>query len=79
MCLILTHRITALHRANTTAKENDMQTNQIVKGKVAGFFVILGEREIAGEKMYQVKPYNPETGKAGRGEMCLPAEALIEI
>ena len=56
-----------------------MQVNQIVKGKVAGFFVILGEREVAGEKLYQVKPYNPATGKTGRGEMALPAEALVAI
>ena len=50
--------------------------NQIVKGKVAGHFVILALRTFGGEQGAQVKPYNPETGKAGRGEMFLPLTAL---
>ena len=51
-------------------------TNQIVKGKAAGTFIVLGYRTVAGEQMVQVKPYNPITGKAGRGEMALPESAL---
>lgn len=56
-----------------------MQAKQIVKGKVAGFFVVLGDREIGGEAYYQLKPYNPETGKTGRGELALPKSAVIAI
>jgi len=52
--------------------------NQIVKGKF-GQFIVLGYRVIAGEQMVQVKPYNPLTGKAGRGEMALPESALQAI
>ncbi len=54
-------------------------TNQIVKGKVAGYFIVLGYRTIAGETLVQVKPYNPQTGKAGRGEMALTEDALQAI
>lgn len=50
--------------------------NQIVKGKVAGQFIVLGYRTVAGESFVQVKPYNPSTGKAGRGEMAMPESAL---
>lgn len=50
--------------------------NQIVKGKVAGFFVVLGYREIAGKEFVQVKRYCRETGKAARGEMALEESAL---
>ena len=39
------------------------EVNQIVRGQVAGVFVVLGFRKVAGEDMVQVKPYNPETGK----------------
>lgn len=49
--------------------------NQIVKGK-AGHFIVLGFRTIAGEELVQVKPYNPATGEAGRGEMALSADCL---
>lgn len=55
------------------------QANQIVKGKVAGYFVVLGYRTIAGECLVQVKPYNIETGKVGRGEMALTENALQAI
>ena len=52
------------------------EVNQIVRGQAAGVFVVLGFRKVAGEDMVQVKPYNPETGKTGRGELSLPASAL---
>ena len=53
--------------------------NQIVKGKTAGQFIVLGYRTIAGERLVQVKPYNPATGKAGRGEMAFSEDALQAI
>jgi hypothetical protein len=53
-------------------------TNQIVKAKF-GQFIVLGYTNIAGETLVQVKPYNPITGKAGRGEMALPENALQAI
>ena len=54
-----------------------IQVNQIVAGKV-GQFVVLGFRTLPGEseQYAQVKPYNPATGKAGRGEMALPVSSL---
>lgn len=51
--------------------------NQIVKGKVAGSFIILALHTVGGEQGAQVKPYNPATGAAGRGEMFLPLTALV--
>lgn len=51
--------------------------NQIVKGKVAGSFIILALRTVGGEQGAQVKPYNPATGATGRGEMFLPLTALV--
>ena len=52
--------------------------NQIVKAKF-GQFIVMGYRMVAGEKLVQVKPYNPATGKAGRGEMAFPESALSAI
>jgi len=52
--------------------------NQIVKAKF-GQFVVLGYRNIAGETLVQVKPYNPITGKIGRGEMAFSENALQAI
>lgn len=60
-------------------KQKMFNINQIVNGKTAGQFIVLGFRTIAGEQLVQVKPYNPVTGKAGRGEMALPASALTAI
>lgn len=52
-------------------------TNQIVKGKKAGVFVVLGQRTVGGEAGYQVKPVNPANyTEHGAGEMFLPADAL---
>ena len=52
---------------------NNFQVNQIVAGKF-GQFVILAFRTLPGEteQYAQVKPYNPATGKTGRGELTLP-------
>lgn len=54
--------------------------NQIVKGKRAGTFVILGFRTIGGEQGAQVKPVNPSNhAEHGTGEMFLPLEALVAL
>lgn len=53
--------------------------NQIVKGHVAGTFIVLGYRKVAGESFVQVKPYDLNSGKAGKGEFCLPESALKSI
>jgi hypothetical protein len=52
--------------------------NQIVKAKF-GAFIVLGYRTVAGEKLVQVKPYNPITGKTGRGEMAFPESSLKAV
>lgn len=54
------------------------QVNQIVKAKF-GQFIVLGYRVVAGEKLVQVKPYNPVTGKAKSGEMAFDESALQAI
>ena len=53
--------------------------NQIVKGAICGTFVILGFRTISGEAYAQVKPVNPDTFQAGRGEFALPVASLREV
>ena len=53
-------------------------TNQIVKAKF-GQFIVLGYRVVAGERLVQVKPYNPVDGKVGRGEMAFPESALQSV
>ena len=56
------------------------QVNQIVASKF-GQFVILAFRTLPGEteQFAQVKPYNPATGKTGRGEMALQVSSLKPI
>lgn len=56
--------------------QNEMNIGQVVKGIVAGTFIILAFRTIEGEANAQVKPFNTETQKAGRGEFALPLSAL---
>lgn len=51
--------------------------NQIVKGKRAGTFVILGFRTIGGEDYAQLKPVNPDNhAEHGAGELALPLTAI---
>ncbi len=57
----------------------NFSVNQIVKGAVAGTFVIIGFRKIAGEDYAQVKEYCQVTGKVNRGEIALPLTALKEV
>jgi hypothetical protein len=53
------------------------QTNQIVKGRRAGTFVIVGFRTIGGVEHAQVKPVHPTTHEPARGEFALPLDALV--
>jgi hypothetical protein len=53
--------------------------NQIVKGKYAGLFVIIGFRLIDEKDYAIVKRYCSETGEAQKGEFCLPLEAIEEL
>lgn len=56
------------------------QINQIVKGKRAGTFVVLGFRTIGGEQHAQLKPVNPANhAEHGVGEIALPFDALIAL
>lgn len=57
----------------------NFQVNQIVKGRVAGQFVILAFRTIGGEQYAQVKEYDASTGKTRRGEMALPVVSLKTV
>lgn len=59
--------------------EQKFSVNQIVKGKVAGHFVVLGYRPNAfGDRMLvQVKPYDPKTGAVSRGEMAFEEDSLV--
>ena len=55
-------------------------TNQIVKGKKAGFFVILGFRSINGEDHAQVKAVNPnDFTETAPGEIALPLTSIKPI
>lgn len=54
--------------------------NQIVKGRIAGTFIILALRTVGGEEGAQVKAVNPENhAETGQGEMFLPFTALEAI
>ena len=51
--------------------------NQIVKGKVAGHFVVLGFRKISGEDYAQLKAVPPKDyTRTASGEIALPISAL---
>jgi hypothetical protein len=51
--------------------------NQIVKGKVAGHFVVLGFRKISGEDYAQLKAVDPKDyTRIASGEIALPISAL---
>jgi len=56
---------------------SDFQVNQIVRGKVAGVFVILGFRVLGGEDYAQLKSVNPnDHTKTQPGELALPLTAI---
>lgn len=54
--------------------------NQIVKGKVAGTFVILGFHVIDGVECAQLKSVNPnDHSQTSAGELALPLTAIKEV
>jgi hypothetical protein len=56
-----------------------MEINQIVKGKVSGYFVVLGFRKINGEDYAQLKCVDPQDfTKTAKGELALPLTVLTE-
>jgi hypothetical protein len=66
--------------SNTNQKKQTFSVNQIVKGHVAGTFVILGFREINGETYAQLKVVNPnDFSQASSGELALPVNAIRAI
>lgn len=58
-----------------------MNVNQIVKGKHAGTFVILGFfKQSDGEEWAQLKAVDPQDhSRAGAGELALPVRLLETI
>ena len=53
---------------------------QIVKGKVLGTFLVMGHKMVGGMPMVVVKEVNPaDHNQVGRGQLCLPAEALVAV
>lgn len=56
------------------------ELNQIVKGKNAGTFVIVGFRTVGSEEGVQVKAVNPANhAEVAPGEMFLPMDAIKPI
>lgn len=54
--------------------------NQIVKGKHAGTFVILGFRTVGDEQCAQLKAVNPDDHtQTARGELCLPLDCILAL
>lgn len=53
--------------------------NQIVKGKKAGFFIVLGYRLLNGREVVQVKCYDQKTGQTSPGEIALGEDELCEV
>ena len=61
-------------------KSNSFTVNQIVKGKVAGTFVLLGFRLIGGEQYAQLKTVNPANhSQTMPGELALPLTAIEAV
>jgi hypothetical protein len=56
---------------------SQFQVNQIVAGKSAGNFKILGFRTVGQVDGVQVKPVNPNNhAQVGKGEMFFPLDAI---
>lgn len=54
--------------------------NEIVKGKVAGHFVILAFRTMHGTEGVQAKSVNPANfTETAPGEMFLPFDAIVKL
>ena len=53
---------------------------QIVKGKVYGVFVVLGHKDICGERYNVLKAVHPDDHTVRfRGQLCLPDDALEAV
>ncbi|MDX1784138.1 MAG: hypothetical protein R3361_08270 [Aequorivita vladivostokensis] len=68
--------------ASTTKQEGkqmeNFNINQIVNGKAAGTFIILGFRNIGGEIYAQLKEVNPNNhSQTAPGEIALPISAIV--
>ena len=61
--------------------KNQFKVNQIVKGKVAGHFVVLGFRSDLGNEVFaKLKSVNPKNfGEVSKGELALPLSALEAV
>jgi len=66
------------YMSKTQKQTNEFNINQIVKGKQAGVFVILGFRHDLGNEIFaQVKCVNPKNfAETSPGEFALPLTAL---
>jgi|TARA_R110000787_G_scaffold116394_3_gene226604 hypothetical protein len=62
---------------NKQSGKKMFQVNQIVKGKFAGYFVILGFRTIGGVASAQLKSVDPsDYSRTALGELALPLDVL---
>jgi len=59
--------------------KNEIQTGDIVKGKVCGTFAVLGFRTIGGDRYAQLKPVCSQTQKMLSGELALPIDAIQKV
>jgi hypothetical protein len=60
--------------------DHNFKTNQIVKGRKAGTFVILGFRLIGGVQHAQLKEVNPKNhAETKPGELALPVDAILPL
>ena len=53
------------------------QIHQLVRGKVAGTFIVLGCCVVEGEIVYELKPVDPVTLVARRGVCNIPGDCLV--
>lgn len=58
---------------------SNFQINDIVKGRVAGTFKVIGHKNIAGEAFVMLKTYDPATNTVGRGKLALQPEDLVAV
>lgn len=59
------------------ASLSDFSVDQIVRGKVAGTFMIIGFTQIGGEWAAVLKEVHPVTLKPARGQLALPLDCIV--
>mgnify|MGYP006080361849 CR=1 FL=1 len=75
--ILFVSTISLLNRNTKKRKNKMLNINQIVKGKKAGTFIVLGFRKISGVMYAQVKSVNPNNhNQTSPGEFALPLTAL---